>query len=43
MDYTVLMIIHTEGIDEGEHKYAVFIKREIEILSNAGMKIIPLY
>ncbi|MGK0137519.1 MAG: hypothetical protein ACI9DJ_000966 [Algoriphagus sp.] len=40
---TILMIIHVSGFKHGEPQYAVFIKRELENLKNADLKVIPLY
>lgn len=42
-DFTVLMIIPSAGFKGGKPQFAVFIKREIEYLTNAGMKVVPLY
>lgn len=37
------MIVPSAGIKDSQHQYAVFIKREIENLTNSGMKVVPLY
>jgi teichuronic acid biosynthesis glycosyltransferase TuaC len=39
----ILMIIPTSKIKNGQFKYSIFIKREIENLMNSKINVIPLY
>lgn len=42
-NFTVLMIIPSSGFKEGKPRYSVLIKRDIENLTKAGIKVVPFY